>query len=208
MPARLSVTDGRVLRLSASRSILRSIVAGCPHACHPKTLPPGHPAIPRGSPGPWGPSHLGTAELRPCHLPQFPVGSAACSPTAPKSAVDSTPLLIPAPLNLEVWGCWLWLASPSISVHSRLSPWNRFVSISSVSQGPGSLPWFSSGWWLLAELAEARENFFLFKQQCYLYFKEFIVSLMINNQVTIVETRYITKILVIKYASFLRICVQ
>lgn len=28
---------------------------------------------------------------------------------------------------------------------------------------------------------------------------------MINNQVTIVETRYITKILVIKYASFLRI---
>lgn len=31
---------------------------------------------------------------------------------------------------------------------------------------------------------------------------------MINNQVTIVETRYITKILVIKYASFLRICVQ
>lgn len=46
----------------------------------------------------------------------------------------------PVHVNLEVWGCWLWLASPSIFVYNCLSPWNRLVSISSVSQGPGSLP--------------------------------------------------------------------
>ena len=55
------------------------------------------PSPPEALLGPWGPLHLGTAERRPCHLQQFPVDSAACSPIAPKSAVDRTLLLVPDP---------------------------------------------------------------------------------------------------------------